>query len=984
MNPFHLWCRMVKQGLGQSRIGRKSRFQRLQSASELLEERALLSATALAEIRSVDGTGNNLAHPEWGSTGIELLRAAEADYSDGISSPAGEDRPSPRAISNEINDHVEGEVANNRQMSAFVFAWGQFIDHDIDLTTAADPTESFNIEVPTGDPYFDPAGTGTQVIPLNRSNYDPTTGDEVGDPRQQINDITAYIDGSMIYGSDADTAASLRTFIGGKMKTSEGNLLPSGEDGMFLAGDIRVNENIELISMQTLFVREHNQIAQKLSEQHPDWTDEQLYQEARRIVIAEIQAITFNEFLPALLGPGAIASYQGYDPNVNPGVANEFSTAAFRVGHTMLADDIGFLNNNGAPVHDSVSLAQAFFNPDLVRETGIDSILKFLASENAEEIDTQIVDSVRNFLFGPPGSGGLDLVSLNIQRGRDHGLADYNTTREAYGLPRVTSFAEITTDVALQNKLEEMYGSVENIDLWVGGLAEDHVPGGSVGMTFRTIIADQFMRLRDGDRFWYQNSFFDEQRNRLEHTRLADIIKRNSTTNNLQDNVFFFKAEINGQVFADTNADGHQNPGEQSLAGRRIELLNGAGEVIRSTMTNQEGRYRFNALDIGLYQVREVVPPGVQLTTPPHAELRITRGMTIGNQNFGEKGAPAPGPSAVGSFRNGTWYLDTNNNHAWNFSTTSSQPNDARFTLGMSGDLPVTGDWNGNGGTDIGVYRNGNFYLDANGNQHWDGSTGGDAVIRFGMQGDLPISGDWNGDGRTDVGVYRDGYFYHDANGNHQWDGTSAGDVRVRFGMAGDVPVTGDWNGDHVTDLGVFRDGNFHLDTNGNRTWNGTSGDMAFRFGMTGDIPFSGDWNGDGKSDVAVSRNGVMYLDANGNHRWDNAVGGDIRMGFGLAGDLPVSGIWKAPGPMNPPPMSMTLVSSNESTGNRSESAVPLSSMIAVPASVTTSGTTDAATAGTSTTNGATTSVPHIPLTDVERELRDQVFAECGLSGVLG
>jgi len=153
---------------------------------------------------------------------------------------------------------------------------------------------------------------------------------------------------------------------------------------------------------------------------------------------------------------------------------------------------------------------------------------------------------------------------------------------------------------------------------------------------------------------------------------------------------------------------------------------------------------------------------------------------------------------------------------------------------------------------------------------------------------------------------------------------------------------------------------------------------------MTGDIPFSGDWNGDGKADVAVSRNGVMYLDANGNHRWDNAVGGDIRMGFGLAGDLPVSGIWKAPGPMNPPPMSMTLVSSNESTGNRSESAVPLSSMVAVAATETTSGNSIDATAGRSSTNGATKSVPHTPLTDVERELRDQVFAECGLSGVLG
>src|SRR6185295_549731 len=134
-------------------------------------------------------------------------------------------------------------------------------------------------------------------------------------------------------------------------------------------------------------------------------------------------------------------------------------------------------------------------------------VLKYLASDPSSEVDTKVVNSVRNFLFGPPGAGGLDLASLNIQRGRDHGLADYNSTRAAYGLKKVTSFDQITSDPVLAGKLKDLYGSVDNVDLWVGGLAEDHVRGGSLGPTFRRILIDQFTRTRDGDRFWFENQF---------------------------------------------------------------------------------------------------------------------------------------------------------------------------------------------------------------------------------------------------------------------------------------------------------------------------------------------------------------------------------------------------------------------------------------------------------------------------------------------
>jgi peroxidase len=526
--------------------------------SSLLLRQSVLTGSVQAQksldVQSLDGSGNNIAHPEWGSVEQQFLRISDAAYTDGVSSPVGENRPSARIVSNTLSASPEDGILNDRDLTAFVYAWGQFLDHDIILTRQATSGDAFPIVVPTGDPWFDPSSAGGIEIPLTRSLYDPATGTGVGNPRQQINTITAFMDGSQIYGADAERAAALRTFIGGHMKTSAGNLLSfntSGfandndahhvpDDELFLAGDVRANENPELLSLQTLFVREHNRIAAETARQYPDWTDEELYQYARRIVIAELQKITYEEFLPALLGKDAIPDYRGYRADVNPGIATEFATAAFRLGHSMLGDDIEFLDNDGNEIREAMALRDSFFNPAVVQETDIDPILKYLASDNMQEVDTIVVDDVRNFLFGEPGQGGFDLAALNIQRGRDHGLADYNTVRQAYGLSRVRSFDEITSDPALQAALAATYGSVDDIDLWIGGLAEDHLPNSSLGITFTRILVDQFTRLRDGDRFWYQNVLPADVVRQIQNTSLADILHRNTDLTSLQEDVFFF------------------------------------------------------------------------------------------------------------------------------------------------------------------------------------------------------------------------------------------------------------------------------------------------------------------------------------------------------------------------------------------------------------------------------------------------------------
>lgn len=593
---------------------------------QTLEDRTV---PAVLGVRSFDGSGNNLAHPTWGTVGTNLLRLAPAEYGDAVSTPAGADRPSARAISNAVADQGGEDVLSAQGLSAMMYAWGQFIDHDLDLTKSGN-SEAFNIPVPAGDPTFDPTGTASATINMFRSAFNPATGTDAGNPRQQVNTITAWLDGSMIYGSDKATADGLREFVGGRMKTSAGNLLPVGAGGFFQAGDVRANENPALLSLQTLFVREHNRIAANVAKANPTWTDEQVFQKARAVVVAEVQAITVNEWLPALLGVG-VGPYRGYNANVNPAISTEFATAGFRFGHSMLGDDIEFLGNDGREVVEGVSLAEAFFNPGLVSANGIDPVLKYLASDPASEVDTKVVDSVRNLLFNVSGgTTTVDLASLNIQRGRDHGLSDYNATRVALGLPKVTDFSQITKNVGLQQTLRSLYGGVDNIDLWVGALAEDHVKGGSVGPTMRALIVEQFGRLRAADRFWYENTFTGVELQTLRGTKLSDVIARNTKLTTVQKDVFFFRAEVAGVIFGDGNRDTKRQANEAGLGNRTVQLVNlDTGEVVATKQTDAQGRFKFTVADgvrTGRYTVRVTLNGREFRTAPADPVIAITAG----------------------------------------------------------------------------------------------------------------------------------------------------------------------------------------------------------------------------------------------------------------------------------------------------------------------------------------------------------------------
>jgi len=537
----------------------------------LLARAQLAVAQPVVNVRSIDGSGNNLANDQWGAVDSALLRVAETEFHSGAYYPgdgSGQTfyggpgsnalAPNPREISNTLFDAHDELYPNRRRLSNMAWQWGQFLDHDITLVnTSSSPAEFAPITMPPSDPM-------APLIPFQRSGFAAGTGTSATSPRQQVNGITSYIDASNVYGSDVLRQTTLRDLgNGGRLKTSTGEMLPFNTAGLpnaggpalsfFVAGDVRANEQSGLTAMHTLFVREHNRLAGLLADDNPSWSDEELFQTTRKIVGAEMQTITYREFLPALLGKRntrALSPYRfNYSDTINAGITNEFAASIYRFGHSMLPEEMMMARMPGAEP-DTLSMKDAFFNPSFLASDGdgdtqhMDQLLLGLSTTIAEEIDTKVTHAIRNFLFGAPGSGGIDLVSLNIQRGRDHGLPSYNEMRLAYGLSPALSFADITRDRKVRENLKLLYGTVHDIDSWVGGLAEDHFRGGSVGELMYTAIMDQFTALRDGDRFFYTgdaeliNNPAIEGVIDLTSISLSEIISQNTSIPNVPRDVF--------------------------------------------------------------------------------------------------------------------------------------------------------------------------------------------------------------------------------------------------------------------------------------------------------------------------------------------------------------------------------------------------------------------------------------------------------------
>jgi peroxidase len=552
------------------------------------------------QFRSIDGSNNNLADPAMNQTGTDFARVGPANFSDGVN--AMTPGPNPRDISNILVAQADtGEDGphliddNGIALSGMMYAWGQFVDHDLDLEKQGTTTK-IPITVPENDQFLEPGS----IIPVTRVAIDPATG-IAGHPATAINTITGWLDGSQVYGSNAATAASLRT-ADGHMKTSAGDNLPiDPQSGMFMAGDVRAQENPDLIALQTLFVREHNYQVDQLHKEHPNWNGDKLYEMAKAITTAEMVNITYSEFLPHLLGKDAIAPYHGYDPTVDARITEEFEGAAYRFGHSIVSDEISAISNIGAFTSEQ-TLAESFFeDPAAFEATGADGLLRHLSGDLANPLDTHLVDGLRNLLVDPPA--GIDLAAINIQRAHDLGLGTLNQTREALKLTPYTSFDQISSDPETTAALEEAYGSVDAIDLWTGGLAEDHVAGSVIGPTFGKIIGDQFTALRDGDRYYFENQNFDRQTlNEIKGITLSDLILRDTDTTAMQSDAFVATERHSGTLAGvdptgEEAADGMAqlvigSPGKDTLTGGNLDdtLVAARGHM---TMTGMDGADTF-------------------------------------------------------------------------------------------------------------------------------------------------------------------------------------------------------------------------------------------------------------------------------------------------------------------------------------------------------------------------------------------------------
>lgn len=485
----------------------------------------------LTEFRPIGGRGNNLTTPAFDAVpGAAELALAPLHFAPGTADGlvAG---PNPRTMSNLISGGTGAGGTDSQttdpRATAWLYVFGQFVDHDLSLERSLPDGPSIDIPVPAGDPDFHGAS-----IALQRDIRDPGT-------HTTTNTVAGYLDLSQVYGSTPEQAASLRGDDGLLASSHDGQALPIAGDA-FVSGDARVMENPELTAVTTLFMREHNAWASAIRSRYPGWSADMVYDMARSIVTAEYQNIVYNEYLPVLVG--AVGAWTGYNPAVNAQVSQEFAAAAFRVGHSQVSEVQAGIDNQGNEVFTQ-SLAQAFFNTaEQTFSNGIDPLLRNLSQEASQATDVYVVPTLRNLLFAPLAGGTVDqvdLIAIDIQRERDVGVNTLNATRQALGLRPYVSFADLTNDTALQGYFASVYGDIGSVDLFMGGLAEAHAPGASVGPTFQAIIGAQFQALRTGDRFYWENQGFPQAlAQQISRTQLSDILLRNTDSTSVPARVF--------------------------------------------------------------------------------------------------------------------------------------------------------------------------------------------------------------------------------------------------------------------------------------------------------------------------------------------------------------------------------------------------------------------------------------------------------------
>ncbi|NP_714961.2 dual oxidase 1 isoform X1 [Rattus norvegicus] len=534
------------------------------------------------EVQRFDGWYNNLMEHRWGSKGSRLQRLVPASYADGVYQPLREPYlPNPRHLSNRVMRGPAGQPSLRNRTVLGVFFGYHVLSDLVSVETPGCPAEFLNIYIPRGDPVFDPDKRGNVVLPFQRSRWDRSTGQSPSNPRDLTNQVTGWLDGSAIYGSSHSWSDTLRSFSGGQLasgpdpafpRNSQNSLLmwmapdpatgQGGPQGLYAFGAQRGNREPFLQALGLLWFRYHNLCAKRLAQEHPHWGDEELFQHARKRVIATYQNIAMYEWLPSFLKQTP-PEYPGYHPFLDPSISPEFVVASEQFLSTMVPPGVYMRNaschfqgiaNRNSSVSGALRVCNSYWsreNPKLQRAEDVDALLLGMASQIAEREDHLVVEDVQDFWPGPLKFSRTDYLASCLQRGRDLGLPSYTKAREALGLPPVSHWQDINPALSRSNgtvleATAALYNQdLSRLELLAGGLLESH---GDPGPLFSAIVLDQFVRLRDGDRYWFENNrnglFSKEEIAEIRNTSLRDILVAvtNVDPSALQPSVFFWLA----------------------------------------------------------------------------------------------------------------------------------------------------------------------------------------------------------------------------------------------------------------------------------------------------------------------------------------------------------------------------------------------------------------------------------------------------------
>uniref|UniRef100_A0A663M5H9 NAD(P)H oxidase (H2O2-forming) n=1 Tax=Athene cunicularia TaxID=194338 RepID=A0A663M5H9_ATHCN len=496
------------------------------------------------ELQRYDGWYNNLLHHSCGSVGARLLRLLPANYADGVYQALQEPRvPNARQLSNAVARGPSG-LPSRRNTTVLAVFFGFHVLLDIVGTEKPGcPAEFLNIRIPSGDPVFDPAGTGDVVLPFQRIHWAVETGQSPNSPREQTNEVTGWLDGSSIYGPSHSWSDALRSFSGGQLASGPGRRLPretdgripmwkaldpstgqGGPQGIYDLGSAWGNENRFLQAESIAWFRYHNHLATALAQEHPTWSDEDIFQHARKRVIATFQSIVLYEWLPTLLGT-RIPEYKGYQQHLDPSLSPEFVVAAGQFLATMLPPGIykrgpkcqfqKVPGPNGS--FPAVRLCNSYWS----REQLWQQVLLFQLCLAI----TTALNSLTDYWYGPLKYSRTDYVASWLQRGRDLGLPTYNQARERFGLEPLQNWSDLAPHLEQQvlEKIAALYANnTAGLELLPGGMLETD------SSLFSVIILDQFVRLRDGDRFWFENTknglFTVEETREIRNTTFHDVL----------------------------------------------------------------------------------------------------------------------------------------------------------------------------------------------------------------------------------------------------------------------------------------------------------------------------------------------------------------------------------------------------------------------------------------------------------------------------